>query len=74
MYLFIDIYFRVYGDENAILREKEKVWSAEKKDLEKKLLIKEALAAAERKNKGNDSISSITSEDTGIDMDRIVSV
>uniref|UniRef100_A0A914Y7A5 Uncharacterized protein n=2 Tax=Panagrolaimus superbus TaxID=310955 RepID=A0A914Y7A5_9BILA len=41
---------KIYHEENAVLREKEKSWINERKDFEKKLLIKEALAAAERKN------------------------
>uniref|UniRef100_A0AC34F933 Uncharacterized protein n=1 Tax=Panagrolaimus sp. ES5 TaxID=591445 RepID=A0AC34F933_9BILA len=60
---------KIYHEENALLREKEKSWITEKKDFEKKLLIKEALAAAERKNnhrneniKANGNVNGIENE------------
>uniref|UniRef100_A0A7E4VWC8 Myosin_tail_1 domain-containing protein n=1 Tax=Panagrellus redivivus TaxID=6233 RepID=A0A7E4VWC8_PANRE len=40
---------RATMDEVALLREKTKAWQAEKKELERQLLRKEALAAVERK-------------------------
>jgi chromosome segregation ATPase len=62
---------KVYHEENAVLREKEKSWITEKREFEKKLLIKEALAAAERKNNHRNENFKVDGIVKGVENERI---
>lgn len=54
-------------EENELLRRKEKTWILEKKEMEKRIFIKEAVILKERRSRSNES------SDGSTDADKIVS-
>lgn len=54
-------------EENELLRRKEKIWILEKKEMEKRICIKEAVILKERRSRNNET------SDGSTDADKIVS-
>ena len=54
-------------EENELLRRKEKTWILEKKEMEKRIFIKEAVILRERRSRNNET------SDGSTDADKIVS-
>ena len=53
-------------EENELLRRKEKIWILEKKEMEKRIFIKEAVILKERRSRNNET------SDGSTDADKIV--